>query len=219
MKNNPGNGIPQWIERSLALAAVIFLAPVLAIIAASVKLASRGPILFRHKRIGKDGRAFYMLKFRTMRPDSSGPAVTKRGDARITGIGRLLRRTKLDELPELWNVVRGDMSLVGPRPEAAEYVALGDVRWRRVLSVRPGISDPTTVYLRNEEDLLARAAPDHEAFYRQVLLPQKLRGYEQYLSNRTWKRDVAVLWLTTLAVFVPGLAPAPAPEQVARGPK
>jgi lipopolysaccharide/colanic/teichoic acid biosynthesis glycosyltransferase len=155
-----------------------------------------------------------MLKFRTMRDGAGGPAVTSKGDPRITTIGRILRKTKIDELPELWNVVRGDLALVGPRPEAVQYATLWSHLWDDVLRVRPGITDPVTLGLRNEEELLAAAGADHEAFYRNHLLPYKLRGYRDYLAGRTWKRDVVVLWLTALAVTCPARVPAPSPDEI-----
>ncbi len=214
MKPPIGNGLPRCIEGTTAFAALVILTPLLVVIALLVAMTSRGPILFRHRRVGKDGRRFEMLKFRTMRTDQSGPGVTKQGDPRITLVGRILRKTKLDELPELWNVVRGDMSLVGPRPEAAQYVELSESLWREILSVRPGITDPMTLHLRNEEELLAASGANYEAFYRQFLLPYKLRGYREYLNTRTWKDDVAVLWLTVVSVILPTRAPAPSPDKI-----
>ena len=202
-------GLPRWFEAIAAAVVLIALAPVLALIAAAVACTSRGPIFFRHLRCGRGGQPFEMLKFRTMRAGASGPSVTARGDRRVTAVGRVLRRAKLDELPELWNVVRGDMSLVGPRPEAVEYAAMPHPLWSRVLSVRPGITDPMTLRLRNEEELLACAAPHAEAFYRKHLLPFKLAGYAEYIAYRTWRHDVSVLWQTLIAIVRPGRAPAP----------
>jgi lipopolysaccharide/colanic/teichoic acid biosynthesis glycosyltransferase len=131
--------------------------------------------------------------------------VTARGDDRITGIGRFLRRSKLDELPQLWNVVRGDLALVGPRPEVPRYVDLANPQWQEVLRVRPGITDPVTVALRDEETLLAGAA-DPERFYREELQPAKLRRYIEYLEARSAATDVHVLYRTVLAVLFPGRA-------------
>jgi lipopolysaccharide/colanic/teichoic acid biosynthesis glycosyltransferase len=125
-------------------------------------------------------------------------------------IGKFLRRTNLDELPELWNVLRGDMSLVGPRPEVPQYVDLGNPEWREVLKVRPGITDPMTLRLRNEEALLASVQGDRERFYIETLQPFKLRGYLEYLRERSWQRDVKVLWKTGLAVILPSKTPPPA---------
>jgi lipopolysaccharide/colanic/teichoic acid biosynthesis glycosyltransferase len=207
-------GLPRSVDAGVALLLLIGAAPLLALIAVAVAATSPGPILFRHRRTGRAGRPFEMLKFRTMWHTQNGPAVTAKGDRRITPLGRFLRKTKLDELPELWNVVRGDMALVGPRPEALQYPVLSDPLWQRVLSVRPGITDAVTVRLRNEEELLAAAGSDHEMFYREYLLPYKLRAYADALVDRTWKRDVAVLWLTALALVAPSRIVPPSPSDL-----
>ena len=208
------HGLPRWFEAIAAAAVLIGLAPLLLLIAGAIACTSPGPVFFRHRRCGRGGRPFEMVKFRTMHAGTSGPAVTARGDSRITAVGRVLRQTKLDELPELWNVVRGDMSLVGPRPEAVEYAAVAHPLWPRVLSVRPGITDPMTLRLRNEEELLAGAAPHTDAFYRNHLLPFKLAGYAEYIASRTWQRDVFVLWQTAVAIVLPGRVPAPSTHDI-----
>lgn len=209
-----GQGLPRPIECALCLGALVAAAPVLAAVAVAVRVTTPGPVLFRHRRMGRHGRPFEMLKFRTMHHGTAGPAVTAGNDRRITAIGRMLRKTKLDELPELWNVVRGDMSLVGPRPEAVEYATPVEAAWKEVLEVRPGITDPMTLQLRNEEELLAAAGPDPEAFYRSYLLPYKLNGYRAYLTDRTWKRDLSVLVATVLGIVRPTRVPAPSPDQI-----
>jgi lipopolysaccharide/colanic/teichoic acid biosynthesis glycosyltransferase len=156
--------------------------------------------------VGLGGRPFTLLKLRTMRTVATvagtpeGTQLTASGDARITPVGRWLRRFKLDELPQLWNVVRGDMSLVGPRPEVPRYVDAADPLWQSVLSARPGLTDPVTLRLRDEEALLA-GVDDVEGFYRERLLPWKLRGYRDYLARRSWTSDLAVLGATVLAVL------------------
>jgi lipopolysaccharide/colanic/teichoic acid biosynthesis glycosyltransferase len=195
----PG-GLPRPVEVGLALAGLVCAAPVLAVAGLAVAVTSGLPVFFRQTRIGRGGVPFTLIKVRTMRSGGSGPAVTARGDQRVTAIGRLLRRAKIDELPELWNVVRGDMSLVGPRPEVPELVDPADPLWREVLRVRPGLTDPVTVRLRDEEKILAEAS-DPARFYRQTLQPQKLLGYVEYLGVRTWRRDLRVLWETALAVL------------------
>ena len=207
-------GLPHSVDVLAALLLLIGLAPVLALIAFAVAVTSRGPILFRHRRLGRAGRPFEMLKFRTMRQSGNGPEVTAKGDSRITPLGRFLRETKLDELPELWNVVRGDMALVGPRPEAVQYARLSNPLWQQVLSVRPGLTDAVTVRLRNEEELLAASGLDPERFYREYLLPFKLRAGAEYLAARNWKRDVAVLVLTALAVVAPSHVVPPSPSEI-----
>src|SRR6185503_5913363 len=139
----------------VALIGLIALAPLLLLVAIAIKLTSRGPVLFRQERVGKHLKPFYMYKFRTMVPDAEqlGPGVTVDGDARVTRIGRFLRATKLDEFPQLWNVVRGDMNLVGPRPELPRYVRLFVDDFRDILRVRPGITDRASIAYRHESSL------------------------------------------------------------------
>lgn len=198
-----GAGLPRPVEAALALAALAALSPVILAAASAVALSSPGPVFFRQPRAGRGGAPFTLWKLRTMRVAPEGVLLTAAGDSRITPAGRWLRRFKIDELPQLWNVVRGDMSLVGPRPEVPRYVDLGEPLWREVLAARPGLTDPVTLRLRNEEDLLAGVADiaDVEAFYRERLLPWKLRGYRDYLRRRTAWTDLAALARTVLAVF------------------
>jgi len=198
----PG-GLARGVEASLALAGLVAASPLLLLAGAAVAATSPGPVLFRQQRVGLGGRPFTLLKLRTMKvaPISpEGSQLTASGDSRITPVGRWLRRFKLDELPQLWNVVRGDMSLVGPRPEVPRYVDLADPLWRQVLSARPGLTDPVTLRLRDEEALLS-GVEDVEGFYRERLLPWKLRGYRDYLSRRSWISDLGVLGATALAVL------------------
>lgn len=196
-------GLPRPIEAVLAGCGLLVSLPVVAIAAVLIRATSRGPALFRQERVGLGGKSFTLFKLRTMRLSESGPQVTASGDDRITPIGRVLRRSKLDELPQLWNVVKGDMSLVGPRPEVPRYVDLRDPFWKRVLSARPGITDPVTLRLRDEEVLLAGVDGDPERFYRERLLPEKLRQYLRYLETRTAWSDVEVLYQTVLAIVFP----------------
>jgi lipopolysaccharide/colanic/teichoic acid biosynthesis glycosyltransferase len=149
-----------------------------------------------------------------MRDFRGGPQVTSRDDQRVTRVGKILRKTKLDELPELWNVLKGDMSLVGPRPEVPEYVDLANPQWALVLSVRPGITDPVTMRLRNEEGLLEIVSGDRERFYREVLQPIKLRGSLDYLLKRTWGQDTIILLRTVVSVILPNRVPAPKPKEL-----
>jgi lipopolysaccharide/colanic/teichoic acid biosynthesis glycosyltransferase len=209
-------GLPQSLEVAVALLLLIVAAPLLIAAAALIWLTSPGPVLFRHRRVGKDGRPFTLLKFRTMHEGGTGPEVTATADPRITPVGRVLRKTKIDELPELWNIVRGDMALVGPRPESPAYVDLADSQWQEVLRVRPGVTDPTTLRLRNEEELLAAVGGEHEAFYRNILVPYKLHGYRLYLTQRTWQSDVVVLWRTLYGVLLPWTLPPPVLEEILR---
>jgi len=145
-----------------------------------------------------------------------GPQVTSTIDSRVTLVGRFLRKTKLDELPELWNVLKGDMSLVGPRPEVPRYVDLKDPQWQAVLQARPGLTDPVTLRLRNEDKLLAEAEEDIEGFYLGTLQPVKLGGYLDYFNSRSWKEDVKVILKTAVGVIRPRSIPAPTVAQIRR---
>jgi lipopolysaccharide/colanic/teichoic acid biosynthesis glycosyltransferase len=204
MKSIPlRTGLPRSVEVILSLLALIAAAPLVPLIVAALALSGEWPLLFRQQRVGSKGRIFVLYKFRTMRNGIGGPQVTASGDARITGVGRILRKTKLDELPEFWNVLKGEMSLVGPRPEVPRYVDMTNQQWQLVLQARPGITDPVTLRLRNEEELLAELKGDHERFYLEVLQPIKLQGYVQYLSQRSWREDLMILWRTCLIVVFP----------------
>ncbi len=198
-------GIPRWVEFLLALGGILILLPFLLIIGVLVRLTSTGPALFRQERVGREGRNFTMVKFRSMRVQEAGGEITAKGDARITPLGAWLRRLKLDEWPELWNVLKGDMSLVGPRPEVPSWVDLDDERWRKILEVRPGITDPTTLELSDEESLLA-SVENPEEYYREVLQPKKLAGYLAYLEKRTLGSDFRVIMRTLLRIVPFGTA-------------
>jgi lipopolysaccharide/colanic/teichoic acid biosynthesis glycosyltransferase len=171
----------------LVLLSPLFLATALAILWREGR-----PVFFRQERIGRGGQPFHLWKFRTMRPASSGPLLTVAGDARITPLGRLLRRTKLDELPQLWNVLKGDMSLVGPRPEVRRYVERYTPDQRRVLALTPGITDPASLKYFNEEDVLA-TFPDPESAYVEVIMPQKISLNLDYAARATFLSDLAVI--------------------------
>ena len=182
---------------------LVIVAPLIALSAIAVAVTSRGPVIFRQKRMGRKGRPFTMYKLHAMLPESAGPQVTAGDDVRVTPVGKFLRKTKLDELPELWNIFKGDMSLIGPRPEVPRYVDLGDPMWRLVLEARPGIADPMTLRLRNEEALLVEVAGDRERFYLETLLPFKFEGNLNYLRARGRRSDLKVLWQTIIAVAFP----------------
>jgi lipopolysaccharide/colanic/teichoic acid biosynthesis glycosyltransferase len=192
--------VKRAIDVVAAGAGLVALSPVLAAAAIAVKLGSPGPVLFRHARVGKDGRTFEVLTFRSMRVGGAGPAITTGGDPRVTRVGRLLRRTKLDELPQLWNVLVGDMSLVGPRPEVQRYVDRFAGDYARILSIRPGITDFAAVEYRDEESVLAAAA-DAEAAYVERVLPAKIRLYHRYLDEMSLKTDVSLVLRTLGALF------------------
>jgi lipopolysaccharide/colanic/teichoic acid biosynthesis glycosyltransferase len=198
----------KWGKRSLdsiaSLVGLVLASPVLLVVAALVKSTSPGPVLFWQERIGLGGLAFRIVKFRTMCQDADqrGPAITPADDARVTTVGRWLRRLKLDELPQLWNVLKGEMSLVGPRPEVPRYVEFYSSAQRRVLTVRPGITDPASIAYRREEDLLAGHA-DLDRYYREVVLPDKLNKNLEYLDRMSFTYDLLLLIRTTKAIFLP----------------
>lgn len=175
--------------------------PVLAAASIAVKRDSPGPVIFRQQRVGLGGRTFDIWKFRTMRQAVAGAALTVGDDPRVTRSGRFLRSTKLDELPQLVNVLRGEMSLVGPRPEVPHYVDLWPPEARdRILSVRPGITDPASIEFRRESEELA-LAPDPEAHYVDVVLPRKVSLYCDYVDNRSFVGDLMILVRTAFSVL------------------
>jgi FlaA1/EpsC-like NDP-sugar epimerase/lipopolysaccharide/colanic/teichoic acid biosynthesis glycosyltransferase len=181
---------------------LFLLAPVMLIIGLVVKYTSEGPMFYTAKRVGQGGHIFRVYKFRTMYLDADckGPAITLKNDSRITPVGHFLRRTKLDELPQLINVLRGEMSLVGPRPEDPRYVAFYTAEQRQLLSVRPGITSPASLYYRQEEKLLAEE--DWEGAYRERILPHKLTLDLDYLRERTVWTDLSLILSTLInAVF------------------
>ncbi len=184
-----------------SLVGLIMLSPLFICLAALIKLDSPGPVFYRALRVGKDGKLFYLYKFRSMVVDAerSGPKITTRGDARVTRVGRFLRRSKLDELPQLINVLKGDMSLVGPRPEDPRYVALYTTEQLRVLTVRPGITSAASLAYRDEEQLLT--GENWETVYREEVLPHKLAIDLAYLEQRTLLSDLKLILKTIAAMF------------------
>lgn len=180
------------IDISVSVILLTLLSPVLLIVGVLVALTSKGPILFRQVRVGKEGRTFVMYKFRSMRLNDGGPLVTVAGDNRITFIGSLLRRFKLDEVPQLWNVLVGDMSLVGPRPEVPRYVELFKSEFSKVHQVRPGITDLASIKYFDEEKLLAASVNPEETYVNKVL-PDKLRINEEYVRLRSTLMDLLIL--------------------------
>lgn len=177
---------------------LIILSPVLLGIALAVRRSSPGPALYRAQRTGRHGREFTLYKFRSMVADADrqGPGITASGDSRVTGVGRFLRRTKLDELPQLINVLRGDMSLVGPRPEDPRYVALYTPEQRRILDYRPGITSAASLTYRNEEQMLA--GDDWERVYVEQVMPAKLAIDLEYAQRANLARDIALILRTVL---------------------
>ncbi|MFC1751830.1 sugar transferase [Thermoproteota archaeon] len=176
---------------------LIFLSPVFIFIAVFIKLSSSGPVIYKQERIGKSFKLFRLYKFRTMidNAQTTGPAVTQKGDPRITRIGRFLRVTKMDELPQLFNVLKGDMSLVGPRPEIDYYVSKFKVDYKDILKIKPGITDYAALFFRNEEAVLGRYS-DFEQAYQKEILPKKIELYKTYLSQISLLTDLKLILLT-----------------------
>jgi lipopolysaccharide/colanic/teichoic acid biosynthesis glycosyltransferase len=190
-------------DLTLAGLGLLLLAPLLLLIALAVKLDSRGPIFYRQVRVGRFGQTFRIHKFRTMthNPADRGPLITVGADTRITRVGAVLRRTKLDELAQLFDVLEGTMSLVGPRPEVPRYVALYPTEVRdKVLSVRPGITDIASIEYRDESTLLAQAR-DPERAYTEVILPAKLRFALSYVETQSLGLDIRLI-LRTLGALI-----------------
>ena len=192
----------RWFDATCALGGLVILAPFLFLVALMVRLTSPGPALFRQARTGQFGRPFRIFKFRTMRADAalSGSFLTAKGDPRITAIGKWMRKAKVDELPQLINVLVGDMSLVGPRPEVPVYTANYTERQRRVLCVKPGISGPSANAYIGEEELLARQV-DKEAFYLATVLPAKLEIDLSYCEKIAFAEDLRLIWTTLMKVI------------------
>jgi lipopolysaccharide/colanic/teichoic acid biosynthesis glycosyltransferase len=185
-----------------ATVGLLVTAPLLAIISVLIKLDSRGPIFFKQERIGKGFRPFFIYKFRTMVEDAPqrGGALTVGRDPRITRVGYILRQTKLDELPQLINVLRGDMSLVGPRPEVPRYVKLFAKRYETILTVRPGITDLASLKYRDEPAILA-GSDDPEGEYVRRILPDKLRLAEEYVQRCSLYMDMILIFRTLLKLI------------------
>ncbi len=184
-----------------SLCGVILSAPLLLGAALAVRLTSRGPVFFRQQRIGRNFVPFSIVKFRTMVVDAprlGGPLTQGSRDPRITPVGRILRRTKIDELPQLWNVLCGEMSLVGPRPEVAKYVEMFRQDYAEILQIRPGITDPASIKYRNEAAELEKGI-DPEAEYVGRILPDKIALAKQYLRDSSFWYDLSLLWHTAFS--------------------
>lgn len=192
----------------LATVGLMLFAPVLVGAGLVVRLTSPGPILFRQERIGRGFRPFTIYKFRTMVVDAPrlGAPLTCGDDPRITPVGRLLRKTKIDELPQLVNVLKGDMSFVGPRPEVRRYVEMFRADYEEILAVRPGITDLASIAYRDEADVLGRAADPH-AEYVERILPHKIRLAKEYPSRSSVCFDIGLILQTLAAIVRPTTLP------------
>jgi lipopolysaccharide/colanic/teichoic acid biosynthesis glycosyltransferase len=192
----------------VSASALLLLSPLLAAVALAVAIDSGRPVCFTQERVGRRFRRFRMWKFRTMSAGVAGPPITLAGDPRITRAGRFPRASKLDELPQLWNVLRGDMSLVGPRPELPRYVEMFRERYVPLLELRPGMTDTASIRYRDEERVLAAAA-DPLAEYAERVLPNKIALAEEYVRTRSFTRDLGILLRTLRAIASPRSSRAP----------
>ncbi|MBX7042401.1 MAG: sugar transferase [Ignavibacteria bacterium] len=180
---------------------ILVLSPLLLIIFIAVKASSPGPAIYRQKRVGRNSADFEVYKFRSMYTGSDRKGLLTVGDRdpRITGVGAILRKYKLDELPQLFNVIKGDMSIVGPRPEVRKYVELYDEDQRKVLEVRPGITDLASIKYRNENEILS-GKPDPEDHYIRHIMPDKIRINLEYINDRSILKDIKVMVRTVAAI-------------------
>lgn len=183
-----------------SLLGLVVLSPVLLVVSVLVAVTSPGGVFFRQERIGKDGRPFHIFKFRSMRKDNAGLKITTGNDSRITPVGRFLRKSKIDELPQLINVLVGDMSFVGPRPEVADYVNLYTPYQRQVLLVRPGITGLASIRFRNENDLLT-ASDDPNRTYVEQIMPRKIDLDLEYIPHASVFYDIKLIFQTFAVVI------------------
>ncbi len=193
--------INRLFDFSSALIGLIVLSPLFLLTSLIIKLTSAGPVFHRGERVGLNGKAFFLYKFRTMIENAAtlGPGITAQNDPRITKVGRLLRSTKMDELPQLINILKGDMSLVGPRPEDPRYVAQYTPKQRQVLKFRPGITSAASLVYRREEQMLGGL--DWEKVYQDEVLPAKLAIDLEYFSKRTLLSDLLLILRTIFSLF------------------
>jgi lipopolysaccharide/colanic/teichoic acid biosynthesis glycosyltransferase len=194
------DGAKRGLDVIMAALLLVILALPIVVLAFVIRLDSPGPSFYRCRRVGRRGREFWMLKFRKMHDGATGPALTAPGDERLTRLGRFLADTKLDELPQLWNVLKGEMSLVGPRPEDPGFVADQAVAYEEVLEVRPGITGLTQLAFARESRLLG--GEDHCEFYVEDLLPKKIGIDQLYVRRRSMAMDLRILFWTGCAVLM-----------------
>jgi lipopolysaccharide/colanic/teichoic acid biosynthesis glycosyltransferase len=186
----------------LSLIGLIVLTPLFIVLGCLIRLNNEGPVFFRQRRVGQNGKIFKLYKFRSMRfSENSEEGKFEPGNTlRITTTGKFLRKTKLDELPQLINVLRGEMSIVGPRPEVEKWVAVHPEKWQRILAVRPGITDKASIEFNEEEKLLS-ASSDPENLYLNEILPRKLELCLEYADNHTFSGDIKIIFLTVKTVL------------------
>jgi lipopolysaccharide/colanic/teichoic acid biosynthesis glycosyltransferase len=191
-------------DAALAAVGLVLVSPVLLTVAAAIKLTSNGPVFYRGRRVGLNGEPFDMLKFRTMVTDADkiGGSSTPEDDPRVTGVGKKLRRYKLDELPQLWNVLKGEMSFVGPRPQVQWAVDLYTPEERKILGVRPGITDEASLKFSNEAEILKGSA-DPDKAYIELIHPEKMRLSLEYVRTRSFSQDLSIIGRTARTVIKP----------------
>ena len=189
----------RFFDIVLSIAGLLVVLPFLPFIAVLIKFDSRGPVFFRQERIGKGFRRFTIYKLRTMQADADkrGALITAGGDNRVTKAGFFLRKYKIDELPQLFNVLRGDMSFVGPRPEVSRYVQLFEKDYRKLLTVRPGITDPASLTYANEEAILGNANAFEDVYINRIL-PEKIKLSSHYVDNHNLMTDLKLILMTVL---------------------
>ena len=187
----------------IALLGLILLFPLFIAIGILIRINDKGPVFFKQKRVGRGGVLFVLYKFRTMKVlVGTKDGLFEPGNvSRITSFGKLLRRSKLDELPQLFNVLLGDMSLVGPRPEVEKWVAVYPERWGKVFSVKPGMTDKASILYRNEESILV-GSENPEKMYEETILPRKLELYEDYVANNSFFGDLKLIFKTLFCFFL-----------------
>lgn len=187
----------RFLDIILSAAGLFLFFPAFLIIAILIKMDTRGPVFFIHQRVGRNFKPFSLYKFRTMidKAQELGPQITSGSDSRITRVGKLLRKTKLDELPQLWNVFKGDMSFVGPRPEVSKYIEMFRDEYIEILKVKPGITDYAAIEFRDEENVLKRFKNPEEGYIKEVL-PTKIDLYKKYLRERGLLTDMKLIFLT-----------------------
>jgi lipopolysaccharide/colanic/teichoic acid biosynthesis glycosyltransferase len=190
----------RFVDVLLSALILLLSTPLMAIVATAIYIETGTPILFRQQRMGRYFKPFTIVKFRSMKVRMGGPSVTVHADARITRVGRILRKAKIDEIPQFWNVLRGEMSIVGPRPEILIYVEAFKDRFATVLRLRPGITDLASLAFRHEEEILA-ASPDPLRHYVETILPKKLDLAEEYAREQSLCGDLMIILRTVFALF------------------
>lgn len=182
-----------------SLLGLLIVLPILGIVALSIKIVMGDPVIFRQNRSGREGKLFTIYKFRTMTFNHNGNSITVKGEQRITPLGEFLRKYKLDELPELWNILKGDMSFVGPRPDVPEYMIKLVGEERLILKLRPGITSPASIKYYNEEAILASSSEPLK-YYNEVIWPEKVRLNLEYFKSRSFFGDIIIIMKTIIKI-------------------